>query len=74
MTGRISALMPWLFLFINSAFSQSAADRYKLSLAPASPEASMLFKFTDIPVSKYTGVPNITIPIKMQPRGLPVIS
>jgi hypothetical protein len=47
------------------SFSQQAAtDKYKLSLAPASPEAAMLFKFSDIPVSKYTGTPEISIPIK----------
>jgi len=35
------------------AFSQQAAtEKYKLSLAPASPEAAMLFKFSEIPVSK----------------------
>ena len=32
-------------------------------ILPPSPEASSLAKFTEIPVSHYTGVPNISIPI-----------
>ena len=43
---------------------QAATDQYKFSLAPASPEASMLFKFSDIPVSQYTGTPDVVIPIQ----------
>jgi|GEM_PF-1429286 len=43
---------------------QAATDQYKFSLAPASPEAAMLFKFSDIPVSQYTGTPDVVIPIQ----------
>lgn len=73
MIYRMSAILLWLFSMLQVGFAQQAAtDRNKLSLAPASPEANMLFKFTDIPVSKYTGVPNITIPIRKV--GTPGIS
>ncbi|MXN91129.1 hypothetical protein GR160_07785 [Flavobacterium sp. Sd200] len=33
------------------------------NIAPPSPEASQVFKFTEVPVSLYTGVPNISIPL-----------
>lgn len=35
----------------------------KISLAPSSPEAAMLFRFQDIPVGKYTGTADINIPL-----------
>lgn len=33
------------------------------SIAPKSPDAAALFRYTETPVSLYTGVPNISIPI-----------
>ena len=59
-------LLTLLFSYtIYCCFAQQAAtNQYKFSVAPASPEAAMLFKFSDIPVSLYTGTPDITIPIK----------
>lgn len=33
------------------------------NVIPPSPEASSVFKFTEVPVSLYTGLPNITIPL-----------
>ncbi|MXN91462.1 hypothetical protein GR160_09495 [Flavobacterium sp. Sd200] len=33
------------------------------NIAPPSPEASSVFEFTEVPVSLYTGVPNISIPL-----------
>jgi len=33
------------------------------SIAPKSPDAAALFRYTETPVSLYTGVPNIDIPI-----------
>jgi len=33
------------------------------NVVPPSPEAASVFKFTEVPVSLYTGVPNISIPL-----------
>lgn len=62
-------VIPGLLLLVGfiaqQGLAQQAADNnFRFSLAPTSPEAAMLFKFAEIPVSKYTGIPNITIPIK----------
>ena len=42
---------------IDGSFSPSAG------LMPGSPEAATLIKFVDVPVSPYTGTPDVTIPI-----------
>ncbi|WP_175455510.1 fibronectin type III domain-containing protein [Flavobacterium omnivorum] len=45
------------------------------NIVPVSPEASSLFKYTDIPVSNTTGIPNISIPIyeiKLKDFVLPI--
>lgn len=42
---------------IDGSFNPSAG------LLPGSPEAATLIKFIDIPVSPYTGTPDVTIPI-----------
>jgi hypothetical protein len=47
----------------NSAIAQDDPSILKANMVPASPEAAMLFKFQDIPVSKYTGTADITIPL-----------
>jgi|TARA_B110000090_G_C13196719_1_gene375326 hypothetical protein len=40
---------------------------------PASPSASEFLKYGEVPVSKYTGVPNISIPIySIQAKGLTI--
>lgn len=71
MIKRILYLLLLLnYLTHTSTGQEAATDKYRLSLAPASPEAAMLFRFTDIPVSKYTGVPDITIPIKKLDLGI----
>ncbi|SMD44918.1 hypothetical protein SAMN00777080_3555 [Aquiflexum balticum DSM 16537] len=47
----------------------------KPNFIPPSPEASSMFKFIDIPVSKATGVPNISIPIyeiKLSDLSVPI--
>lgn len=42
-------------------------------ITPPSPEASALAKFTEVPVSHYTGVPNISIPIHtIQQNGISI--
>jgi|GEM_PF-6059500 len=47
-----------LTLLANAVFAQG----FKKVVGP-SPEASSFSKYTDIPVSNYTGIPNIAIPI-----------
>ena len=43
------------------------------NIAPPSPEASSVFKFAEIPVSLYTGTPNITIPLmSIEARGITI--
>ena len=70
-------LLTWLLCYtLTAGYTQQAeTNKYRLSLAPASPEAAMLFKFSDMPVSKYTGIPDINIPIKklpVLPNGLDI--
>ena len=47
-----------LFLYIQSAFSQELP-----TIIPPGPNASSLAQYVDVPVSKYTGIPNINIPL-----------
>lgn len=39
------------------------------SVAPKSPDAAALFRYTETPVSLYTGVPEINIPIYTIKKG-----
>jgi YD repeat-containing protein len=40
-----------------------AQDEYKANVIPPSPDAAALGKFVEVPVSYYTGIPQISIPI-----------
>lgn len=58
------------FLFTTIAFcccfitrTRSQNNSYVPTIIPPSPEAAALFKFTDIPVSTYTGTIDVNIPI-----------
>ncbi|WP_163406897.1 RHS repeat protein [Flavobacterium ajazii] len=54
----------FFFLLINSAgFSQSSTITNLPNIAPPSPNAAALAQYADIPVSNYTGVPNISVPL-----------
>lgn len=55
MKSRLTAL---LILFAASVFAQDMPK-----VVPPSPEAAAAFKFTEVPVSLYSGLPNITIPL-----------
>jgi hypothetical protein len=61
-----------LFLGVNGMFGQAPSqNNYVPKLIPPSPNAASLGKYGDIPVSFYTGVPNISIPIyNINERGL----
>ncbi|WP_461589693.1 hypothetical protein, partial [Winogradskyella sp.] len=51
-----------VFMLLISTFNDSEAQELP-TILPTSPEASSFAKFTEVPVSHYTGVPNISIPI-----------
>jgi YD repeat-containing protein len=63
MFKKVMASLFMLAGLAQAVFSQSNVTNLKNSFAPASPEAAILFKFQDIPVSKYTGTADITIPV-----------
>lgn len=62
-----SFLSALLLLVITSSYSQVNPGGYVQnsvnSIAPKSPDAAALFRYTETPVSLYTGVPNINIPL-----------
>lgn len=45
------------------SFNLSIAQDYVPQIAPPSPNAAALAQYADIPISKYSGVPNISIPL-----------
>ena len=48
----------------SSIFAQIADNKgFQQRVLPSSPNAAALGKFGDVPVSAYTGVPNISVPI-----------
>jgi hypothetical protein len=54
---------------------QNNTQPFKLNVIPPSPNAAALGKYGEIPVSYYTGVPNISIPIyeiKTRDLSLPI--
>ncbi|KRB59938.1 DUF5977 domain-containing protein [Flavobacterium sp. Root186] len=62
MKKNIQILLAALCLFyFNILKSQTTFQTPKLS--PPTPEVFSLFKFTDIPVSNTTGIPNISLPV-----------
>jgi len=46
------------------------SDKYKPNITPPAPSVNSLMKFEEVPVSHYTGVPDISIPISSMPTGL----
>jgi hypothetical protein len=59
-------------LFVFAVYPQ-ASSPYIPNIIPPSPNAATLSKFTDVPVSPYTGTADITVPIyTVQARGLSI--
>lgn len=53
-----------LFMLFFAIKSFSQIDKFNTSnLHPVSPAASQFVKYTEVPISEYTGLPNIAIPI-----------
>jgi len=61
-----------LFLCSMMGVSQNQASPYDLpTVIPSSPEVSSILRYSEVPVSYYNGIPNITVPIyKLQGRDL----
>ena len=57
--SKLKVIIIAYFLFSNLCYSQAELPK----IAPLSPEAASIAKFAEVPVSYYTGVPNISIPI-----------
>lgn len=58
------------------SYCQSTAPNYKVNLIPPSPEAAALAKYADVPVSLYSGIPEISVPlyeVKERSLSLPII-
>ncbi|GAB3910040.1 RHS repeat domain-containing protein [Mucilaginibacter boryungensis] len=55
-----SLLICLLILSASLSYAQTSSDK---SLIPPSPNTASLLKYAQIPVSKYTGLPNISIPL-----------
>jgi YD repeat-containing protein len=61
---RKYSLVITLLVFVNVCFSQNPEINTELpSLVPPSPTVSALMKFEEVPVSNYTGVPDVSIPL-----------
>ncbi|MCG8326292.1 MAG: hypothetical protein MI974_01345, partial [Chitinophagales bacterium] len=68
-------LVVFLFVFVGSNVFAQPVNNLIGDVTMPTPNAAALGKYTDIPVSYYTGVPNISIPIhtvKEGPLSLPV--
>lgn len=70
---RILLLMKVVMLLPNLVISQSGDIDNLKNIVPPSPNASSLGKYGEWPVSLYTGVPNISIPVyTLKGRGVAV--
>jgi len=64
---RLLSFLLFLQVF-STAYSQELPN-----IVPPSPEATSLAKFTDVPVSHYTGIPNISVPIfTLKQKGISI--
>ncbi|MEM8568655.1 MAG: hypothetical protein AAGF85_19515 [Bacteroidota bacterium] len=64
MTNKLVPGFCTLLLILSfKVFCQSNGDKYAARINPISPTAYEFMKYGDIPVSEYTGIPNISIPI-----------
>lgn len=60
---RLLLLTLALCFSLNTSAQTSADGEFKMKVIPPSPDAAALGKYGDIPVSLYTGIPDISIPL-----------
>ena len=59
--GRVFHLV--IFLFCSHLFALAQDNKFRGQVIPPSPEVSALAKFADVTISKYSGLPNVSIPL-----------
>ena len=62
---KLSVSIVLSFLLVNNLLAQTSSNNYSLvdNLHPVSPIASQFVKYTELPVSEYTGLPTIEVPL-----------
>ncbi|NML36508.1 hypothetical protein HHL17_04800 [Chitinophaga sp. G-6-1-13] len=63
MKFKCSSILLFLFIFYFSSVNAQTSQFNVTRVIPPSPTAAAMAKFGEIPVSYYTGVPNISIPL-----------
>lgn len=69
------AFVIFSLFFVSVSIAQDLKEYSEINVIPPSPNAAAFQKFVEIPVSLYTGIPNITVPIyeiKMKQLSLPI--
>jgi YD repeat-containing protein len=69
------ALLSYLLGAIQNSFAQGSVPNGVPTIIPPAPTAAALEKYGQVPVSTYTGVPNITLPlyeIKVRDLSIPI--
>ena len=62
-----------MVLTIHYSYGQYADNKELPSVMPASPTAFEFLKYGEVPISKYTGIPNVSIPIyTIKAKGLDI--
>lgn len=70
---RLFVLLFGVFVFTMDVNAQTTPPPYVPNVFPPSPNAASLMKFTDVPVSPYTGTSSVTVPFySIQAKGVTV--
>ncbi|NPD44857.1 MULTISPECIES: hypothetical protein [unclassified Lentimicrobium] len=70
---KINVLILLMFCLIGTVYSQMNEGTALPNVLPSNPKAYEFMKYGEIPVGKYTGVPNISIPIyTINAKGLDI--
>ncbi|HWB27598.1 MAG TPA: DUF5977 domain-containing protein [Chitinophagaceae bacterium] len=71
--GRLSQVFIVLMLWMAAKTWAQAPAIYTPNIIPPSPNAASLMKFSDIPVSTYTGTADVTVPIyNIEAKGISI--
>ncbi|MBC7938029.1 MAG: hypothetical protein H7Y86_21990 [Rhizobacter sp.] len=60
---KVVAVTGTFLLLFNMVSGQTLADLKLQNYRPVSPESFQFLKYTEMPVSEYTGIPNIAVPL-----------